>query len=171
MEVPNSLGATTKTLNDSEEGVCKERVGLASDELRRIAAGAGRGSRTPKGRSPADFESAASASSAIPALVEVPDSRGYFAFYIFFVHDSKCETVQVNVKVFTDFHRSLSLAHAAPCGSSRATMSLGQAITRTSVEILPPNAVIAPSLNDDPPLFGPVRARVPFRSHCGHCNG
>ncbi|SRR6266496_5297726 len=29
--------------------------------------GAGRGSRTPKGRSPADFESAASASSAIPA--------------------------------------------------------------------------------------------------------
>jgi hypothetical protein len=30
--------------------------------------GAGRGSRTPKGRSPADFESAASASSAIPAL-------------------------------------------------------------------------------------------------------
>src|SRR6266567_3008137 len=32
------------------------------------SAGAGRGSRTPKGRSPADFESAASASSAIPAL-------------------------------------------------------------------------------------------------------
>ena len=31
------------------------------------SAGAGRGSRTPKGRSPADFESAASASSAIPA--------------------------------------------------------------------------------------------------------
>ena len=31
--------------------------------------GAGRGSRTPKGRSPADFESAASASSAIPALL------------------------------------------------------------------------------------------------------
>ena len=29
--------------------------------------GAGRGSRTPKDRSPADFESAASASSAIPA--------------------------------------------------------------------------------------------------------
>src|SRR6266436_1085821 len=33
-----------------------------------ICAGAGRGNRTPKGRSPADFESAASASSAIPAL-------------------------------------------------------------------------------------------------------
>jgi hypothetical protein len=30
--------------------------------------GAGRGGRTPTGRSPADFESAASASSAIPAL-------------------------------------------------------------------------------------------------------
>jgi len=36
-----------------------------------LSAGAGRGSRTPKGRSPADFESAASASSAIPAM------RGY----------------------------------------------------------------------------------------------
>jgi hypothetical protein len=34
-----------------------------------ILAGAGRGNRTPKGRSPADFESAASASSAIPALL------------------------------------------------------------------------------------------------------
>jgi integrase len=34
---------------------------------RGLSAGAGRGSRTPKGRSPADFESAASASSAIPA--------------------------------------------------------------------------------------------------------
>jgi Phage integrase family len=34
---------------------------------RDLSAGAGRGSRTPKGRSPADFESAASASSAIPA--------------------------------------------------------------------------------------------------------
>jgi hypothetical protein len=33
-----------------------------------VKVGAGRGSRTPKGRSPADFESAASASSAIPAL-------------------------------------------------------------------------------------------------------
>ncbi len=32
-----------------------------------VKVGAGRGSRTPKGRSPADFESAASASSAIPA--------------------------------------------------------------------------------------------------------
>ena len=35
---------------------------------RDLSAGAGRGSRTPKDRSPADFESAASASSAIPAL-------------------------------------------------------------------------------------------------------
>jgi hypothetical protein len=34
---------------------------------RELSPGAGRGSRTPKGRSPADFESAASASSAIPA--------------------------------------------------------------------------------------------------------
>jgi hypothetical protein len=40
-----------------------------------VYAGAGRGSRTPKGQSPADFESAASASSAIPAL------RGSDLFY------------------------------------------------------------------------------------------
>jgi hypothetical protein len=45
--------------------------------------GAGRGSRTPKGRSPADFESAASASSAIPAWIvscgENKLNRGYRA--------------------------------------------------------------------------------------------
>jgi integrase len=35
---------------------------------KRVTVGAGRGNRTPKGRSPADFESAASASSAIPAM-------------------------------------------------------------------------------------------------------
>jgi hypothetical protein len=46
-------------------------IGWTPDKLNRIKnikAGAGRGNRTPKGRSPADFESAASASSAIPAL-------------------------------------------------------------------------------------------------------
>ena len=42
---------------------------LAAPSKQTSKAGAGRGSRTPKGRSPADFESAASASSAIPALV------------------------------------------------------------------------------------------------------
>jgi hypothetical protein len=36
--------------------------------LRTVCVGAGRGSRTPKTRRSADFESAASASSAIPAL-------------------------------------------------------------------------------------------------------
>ena len=36
-----------------------------------LAFGAGRGNRTPKGRSPADFESAASASSAIPAGMDI----------------------------------------------------------------------------------------------------
>ena len=44
--------------------VFKARPPFGNHELN----GAGRGSRTPKGRSPADFESAASASSAIPAL-------------------------------------------------------------------------------------------------------
>jgi hypothetical protein len=52
--------------------------------------GAGRGSRTPKGRSPADFESAASASSAIPALREIRDwhgrHRARLAFRARFVH-------------------------------------------------------------------------------------
>ena len=70
-------------------------------------AGAGRGSRTPKTRRSADFESAASASSAIAALLEVLDSTAYFTFPIFFIQDSECETVQVNVKGFMDFHRSL----------------------------------------------------------------
>jgi|SRR5579872_1211256 len=55
--------------------------------------------------------------------LEVPDSTAYFTFSIFFIQDSECETVQVNVKVIMDFHRSLSLAHESLFGSSRATMS------------------------------------------------
>jgi hypothetical protein len=80
--------------------------------------GAGRGGRTPKGRSPADFESAASASSAIPALRGMVDFTDYFTFYVLMVHDGECETVQVNAKVFMDFHRSLPLAHIVLCESS-----------------------------------------------------
>jgi len=55
--------------------------------------------------------------------VEVLDSTANFTLYVFFVYNSECETVQVNVKVFMDFHRSLSLAHEVLCGSPRATMS------------------------------------------------
>jgi len=66
-------------------------------------------------------------------FVEVLDFTAYFAFYVFFIQDNDCETVQVNVEVFMDFHRSLSPAGEVLCGSSRATMSPGQAITRTSV--------------------------------------
>jgi len=100
--------------------------------------------------------------------VEVLDSTACFTFYVFFVCDNECETVQVNVKVFMDFHRSLSLAHESLCGSSWATMSPRPSNNEGHpYEILPPNAVIAPSLNDDPLLFGDIRVRAPFRSDRG----
>ena len=41
-------------------------------------------------------------------FVEVLDSTAYFTFYVFFIQDSDCETVQVNVEVFADFHKSSS---------------------------------------------------------------
>src|SRR5579864_2333282 len=66
-------------------------------------------------------------------FVEALDFTAYFTFSVFFIQDNDCETVQVNVEVFLDFHRSLSPAYEVLCGSSRATMSHGQAITRTSV--------------------------------------
>src|SRR5271157_832570 len=60
----------------TENDVAAGRVELSGDANHRhkpndpkgFKSGAGRGNRTPKGRSPADFESAASASSAIPAF-------------------------------------------------------------------------------------------------------
>ncbi len=57
--------------------------------------------------------------------MEVLVSAGNFTPYVFFVYASECETVQVNVRVFMDFHRFLSLAHEVLCGSPRATMSTG----------------------------------------------
>ena len=45
-----------------------ESAGAGKEQPKRDDAGAGRGSRTPKTRRSADFESAASASSAIPAF-------------------------------------------------------------------------------------------------------
>jgi hypothetical protein len=56
-------------------------------------------------------------------FVEVLDFTAYFTLYVFVVQDNDCETVQVNVEVFRDFHRSLSLAHEVLCGSPRAMMS------------------------------------------------
>src|ERR1700733_2868176 len=50
-------------------------------------------------------------------FVEVPDFSAYFTFYVFFIQDNDCETVQVNVEVFMDFHRSLSFADEVLCGS------------------------------------------------------
>ncbi len=67
----------TTTVNDKTKSplrlpqkvvVCRE-LGLPAAYLLDFCAGAGRGSRTPKTRRSADFESAASASSAIPALL------------------------------------------------------------------------------------------------------
>ena len=51
-------------------------------------------------------------------FVEVLDFTAYFTFYVFFIQDNDCETVQVNVEVFIDFHRSLSPAREVLCGSS-----------------------------------------------------
>jgi hypothetical protein len=56
-------------------------------------------------------------------FVEVLDFTAYFTFSVFFIQDNDCETVQVNVKVFMDFHKSLSLACEVLCGPFRATMS------------------------------------------------
>jgi hypothetical protein len=56
-------------------------------------------------------------------FVEVLDFTAYFTFYVFFIQDNDCETVQINVEVFMDFHRSLSPACVVLCGSSRAMMS------------------------------------------------
>jgi hypothetical protein len=47
--------------------------------------------------------------------LQVPDFTAYFTFFVFLTQDNDCETVQVNVKVFIDFHRSLSLAHKIIC--------------------------------------------------------
>jgi len=74
--------------------------------------------------------------------VEVLDSTANFTLYVFFVYNSECETVQVNVKVFMDFHRFLSLAHEVFCGSPRATMSpLAKQSRGHPYEILPLNAL------------------------------
>src|SRR5579863_10107549 len=65
-------------------------------------------------------------------FVEVLDFTAYFTFSVFFIQDNDCETAKLNMKV-SSFHRSLSRARGVLCGSPRATMSPGQAITRTSV--------------------------------------
>jgi hypothetical protein len=36
-------------------------------------------------------------------FVEVLDFTAYFTFYVFFIQDNDCETVQINVEVFMDF--------------------------------------------------------------------
>ena len=56
-------------------------------------------------------------------FVEVLDFSAYFTFFVFFILDNDCETVQVNVKVFMDFHRFLSHAQRVLCGSPWVPMS------------------------------------------------
>jgi hypothetical protein len=66
--------------------------------------------------------------------------------------------VQENVKVFADFHRSLSLAHETLCGPSSGKMHPRPSPKRVPEEILPPNALTAPSINYGPaPVPGDVR--------------
>ena len=77
-------------------------------------------------------------------FVEVLDFTACFTFYSFVIQNNECETVQENVEVFADFHRSLSLAHEVLCGSSRAKMPPGQVLTGQAYEILPPIALTAP---------------------------
>jgi hypothetical protein len=66
--------------------------------------------------------------------LQVPHFTAYFTFYVFVVHDNDCDTVQVNVEVFMDFHSSWSLAHEALLRrSSGDDVPLAKQITRTSV--------------------------------------
>src|SRR5580658_4817908 len=58
-----------------------------------ICVGAGRGSRTPKTRRSADFESAASASSAIPALLVSAWFYDLFLALFLFIGNGECATV------------------------------------------------------------------------------
>jgi hypothetical protein len=67
--------------------------------------GAGRGSRTPKTRRSADFESAASASSAIPALVaSAPILRPILHHTLRYARTIKRVTVQQSVSLLEDWH-------------------------------------------------------------------
>ena len=47
-------------------------------------------------------------------FVEMLDFTAYFTFYVFFIQDGDCDTMQVNVEVFMDSHRSLPPACEVP---------------------------------------------------------
>jgi hypothetical protein len=59
--------------------------------------------------------------------VEVLDFTGYFTLYSFVIQKKECAAVQEGVKVFADFHRSLSLSqvHEVIFSPSWAKMPLG----------------------------------------------
>jgi len=77
--------------------------------------------------------------------VEVLDFSAYFTFFVFFILDNDCETAQVNVKVFMDFHRFLSLAHEVLCGSPPGDdVPLAKQSRGHPYEILPPKRTHIP---------------------------
>jgi hypothetical protein len=65
--------------------------------------------------------------------VEVLDFTAYFTFSVFFIPDSECETVQVNVKVFMDFTDPCHLPMKRFAALLGPRCPPGQAITTTSV--------------------------------------
>ena len=89
-------------------------------------------------------------------FVEVLDFTAYFTFSVFFIPDNDCETVQVNVKVFMDFHRFLSRAHGVLCGSPRVPY-----------EILPLNALSLECPQHRGPLLAKCARNEAPPSYCG----
>ena len=79
-------------------------------------------------------------------FVEVIDFTAYFTLYSFVIQNNECATVQENVKVFGDLHRSLSFAHEVLFRPSLAEIPLGQVPRGHPRNILPPIALTAPCL-------------------------
>jgi hypothetical protein len=77
-------------------------------------------------------------------FLEVLDYKIYILLCSFVTHDNECETVQENVEVFADLHRSLSFF---PVKRFANGLRLKARSPSTPYEILPLIALAAPSLN------------------------
>jgi len=73
--------------------------------------------------------------------LEVLDFTPIYVYILFLSKTSECETVQENVKVFADFHKSSSLAHRVFAALLRLRCPLGQVLSGHPYEILPPIAL------------------------------
>jgi hypothetical protein len=122
----------------------------------RFKAGAGRGNRTPKGRSPADFESAASASSAIPARERRPQvSTGQTPQSYFLsmraapqLTAARRRPSTLRSRVPHPGRRPCALSHSARTGLQSHLFSTGRLLTlqtRRSRESWPPKPAWARS--------------------------